>query len=333
MSDKILVTGASGFIGGFIVNEALKEGMEVWAAVRRNSSREYLTDRRIKFIELDFSSENALREQLNGHAFDYVVHAAGVTKCLRQEDFYNVNTLGTMNLVNAILSLDMPLKRLIYISSLSVFGAIKEREPHEEITDSDTPRPNTAYGWSKLKAERFLETTKAELPFVILRPTGVYGPREKDYFLMAKSIKRHVDFAVGRKRQDITFVYVKDVARAVLLSLTNGENGDKYFISDGGVYQSSAFSDLIRSELGIHWCLSVKTPVWVLRAITLACEGVSMLTGKISTLNSDKYNILRQRNWRCDISPARAKLGYEPSYDLPRGVRETIKWYKENKWL
>ena len=82
MTSKILITGASGFIGSFIVEEALNRGMEVWAAVRRTSSRRYLQDSRINFIELDFDSEERLKEQLGDHEFDYIVHAAGVTKCL-----------------------------------------------------------------------------------------------------------------------------------------------------------------------------------------------------------------------------------------------------------
>lgn len=333
MSEKILITGASGFIGGFIVEEALKHGMETWAAVRRGSSRKYLQDERIRFIELDFSDESALQKQLTEHAFDYIVHSAGVTKCLHKDDFYKVNTLGTINFVNAIMATEMPIKKFVYISSLSVFGAIKERQPYSDINNEDIPHPNTEYGRSKLKAERFLETAAKALPYVILRPTGVYGPREKDYFLMAKSIKNHVDFAVGYKRQDITFVYVKDVVQAVFLSLTKGKNAEKYFLTDGGVYSSSTFSNLIRASLGNPFCLRVKVPLWVLRAITLVSETLAMITSKVSALNSDKYNILKQRNWRCDISNTIEGLGYEPTYDLARGVKETIDWYKENKWL
>ena len=85
--EKILITGASGFIGSFIVEEALRREMEVWAAVRKSSSKEYLSDPRIHFIELNLSSEDDLRRQLEGHAFDYVVHAAGVTKCIHRDDF------------------------------------------------------------------------------------------------------------------------------------------------------------------------------------------------------------------------------------------------------
>jgi len=330
---KILITGASGFIGSYIVEEALRQGMEVWAAVRPTSSRKYLADGRINFIELDLSAPERLREQLGGHTFDYVVHAAGVTKCLRKSDFKRVNYLGTKNLVDAILAVDMPIRRFIYLSSLSVFGAIHERQPYQDIVESDFPRPNTAYGKSKLQAERYLDSIGNDFPYIILRPTGVYGPREKDYFLMAQSIAKHVDFGVGYRRQDITFVYVKDVVQAVFLAFDRGMSGRKYFLTDGEVYSSSDFSELIKRELNTGWVVRIVAPVWLLRVITFVCERYGRATGKPVTLNDDKFNILRQRNWRCDVEPTMDELGFHPRYKLDRGVKEAMAWYKDNKWL
>ncbi len=331
MKEKLLVTGASGFIGSFIVEEALRRDYDVWAAVRKSSSRQFLSDPRIHFIELDLDSTEHLLQQLKDCSFSYVVHAAGVTKCLDKADFRRINTLGTQHLVEALLALRMPLRRFVYISSLSIMGAIREEQPYREILESDTPCPNTAYGESKLAAEQWLSTQ--ELPYVILRPTGVYGPRERDYFMMAKSIKAHTDFAVGYRQQDITFVYVTDVVQAVFLAMEKGRTGRKYFLSDGEVYQSSTFSDLIRQELGNPWWIRITAPLWLLRIITFCGEWVGHLTGKVTALNNDKYNIMRQRNWRCDIEPARQELGYEPQVKLPEGVRRSIQWYKDNKWL
>ena len=330
---KILITGASGFIGSFIVEEALKRGLETWAAVRKSSSKAFLQDERIHFIELNLSSKEQLVEQLKEHHFDYVVHAAGVTKCLNKADFHRINTEGTKHLVEALLELKMPLKRFVFVSSLSVFGAIKEQMPYDEIRETDTPQPNTEYGRSKLATEQYLDSLGTRLPYIILRPTGVYGPREKDYFMMAKSIKQHIDFAVGFQRQDITFVYVTDVVQAIFLALEKGETGRKYFLSDGEVYQSTTFSDLIHEELGRPWWLRVTAPTWVLRIITFFGEYVGRMTGKVTALNNDKYNILKQRNWRCDITPARKELGFEPQVKLKEGVKRTVKWYQDNKWL
>lgn len=333
---KILITGASGFIGSAIVNKALDLGMEVWAAVRHSSSKQYLQDKRINFIELDLSSAQQMTQALSKLRFDYVVHAAGLTKALRQADFFSVNTEGTKHLVEALKSSNQELQRFVYMSSLSVFGAIKEQMPYQPIKETDTPRPNTAYGKSKWEAEKFLnglEEAGYDLPYVILRPTGVYGPREHDYYMMAKSIKEHVDFAAGWTRQDITFVYVDDVVQAVFLALDHGKKGRKYFLSDGNVYQSSTFSNLIHQELGCTWWIRVKAPIALLHVICKVCDAWGHLTGRLTALNNDKYNILRQRNWRCDIRPAVDELGFKPQWDLARGVRETIEWYKTNGWL
>lgn len=331
--NKILVTGASGFIGSFIVEEALRRDMEVWAAVRPTSSRKYLQDERIRFVELELDSRERLTQQLEGLSFDYIVHAAGATKCLDKNDFFRVNTLGTRNLVDAILALQMPIRRFIFISSLSVYGPAREEQPYQEICEQDLPVPNTAYGKSKLEAERYLDSIGNDFPYIVLRPTGVYGPREHDYFLMAKSVKNHIDCAVGFQQQDITFVYVLDLVQAVFLALDRGMSGRKYFVSDGGVYSSSAFSDYIRHELGHPWMLRLTVPVCLLRLATCIGERIGRMTGKISALNSDKYNILRQRNWRCNIEPTMDELGYHARYGLEEGVRLTIKWYKDNGWL
>ena len=341
MNPRILITGASGFIGSFIVEEALNRGFETWAAVRKSSSKAFLQDERIHFIELNLSLEAELKQQLKDIQFDYVVHAAGVTKCLHKEDFFRINTEGTKNLVRALLDLQMPLKRFVYISSLSIMGAIREEQPYREIRERDKAQPNTAYGKSKLEAEQWLVSLNKELekknekllPYVILRPTGVYGPRERDYFMMAKSIQSHTDFAVGFKQQDITFVYVTDVVQAVFLAMEKGQTGRCYFLSDGEVYQSSTFSDLIRKELGNPWWIRITAPLWLLRIITFCGEYIGHMTGKVTALNNDKYNIMKQRNWRCDINPARQELGYEPQVKLEEGVRRSIAWYKKNKWL
>lgn len=329
---NILITGATGFIGGFIVDEALSRGMQVWVAVRPTSSRKYLSDPRIQFLELNLSNKEQMKRQMDGLRFDYVVHAAGATKCLHAEDFFRSNTEGTKNLVQALMEQQMPLKRFVFVSSLSVYGPVAEQQPYREICGNDTPQPNTAYGRSKLAAEQYIESIEG-FPYVILQPTGVYGPRERDYFMMAKSIKSHTDFSVGYKPQDLTFVYVLDVVQAIFLALDCQKTGGKYMLSDGEVYSSRTFSDLIHRELGHPWLLRIKAPIWLLRIITFCGEHIGRMTGKISALNNDKYNIMKQRNWRCDIKPAMSELGYKPKYQLDEGVRLTIKWYKENNWL
>lgn len=343
---NLLITGASGFIGSFIVEEGLKKGYQVWAGIRRSSSKKYLKDPRIHFIELDFNNPEKLEAQLNDHKaangnWDYIIHAAGATKCLNREDFFRTNYEGTRIFADTLRKLDMIPKQFVFVSSLSVYGAIREtpvQNPgnspwiYAPIREDDTPSPNTAYGQSKLKAEEYIKSLP-DFPYVILRPTGVYGPREKDYFLMAQSIKQHSDFAVGYRPQEITFVYVQDLVDAIFCAISSGVTQRAYFISDGQVYHSQDFSDLIQKELGIKWLLRIKAPIFLLKAICSISEAISKVTGKISTLNGDKFHILCQRNWQCDIEPARKEIGYQPRILLAEGVKRTIAWYKKEGWL
>jgi UDP-glucose 4-epimerase len=336
MAASILITGASGFIGSFLVQEALKRKFTVWAGVRASSSRKYLRERKIHFIELDFAHPNELRAMLSGYKgtyakFDYIIHCAGLTKTNNPANFDKVNYLQTKYFIDTLIDLNMVPKQFIFLSSLSVYGAIHEQD-YAEITEDDTPHPNTAYGISKQKAELYIQSIPG-FPYIIYRPTGVYGPRETDYYLMARSIKQHFDFSVGFKRQDITFVYVKDLVNAVFFGIEKGVTHRTYFVSDGNVYQSRAFSDLIRKELGNPFVIRIKCPLFLLKAISLFAEFIAGLWGKVSTLNSDKYRIMKQRNWRCDISSIREELGYTPEYSLEEGVKETIAWYKNEGWL
>lgn len=347
---KILITGASGFVGSFLVEKALELGFDTWAVLRKTSSKEYLTDPRIHFIELDLGNDAVLTQQLSEHAaqhgaFDYVIHAAGATKAPNEAAFRRTNTEGTLRLARTLLDLQLLNGRFVFVSSLSVVGAVAENpirqadgtvaqglDRYRAITDADTPQPNTAYGRSKLDAERALATLEG-LDFVTLRPTGVYGPRERDYFLMADSIKKHIDFAVGYTPQALTFIYVRDLVDACFLALHRGERGRCYFLSDGEVYDSRAFSDLLQQEMGVKWVVHIKAPVWFLHAVCQVSTWISKCTGKMSTLNMDKFQLLRQRNWICDITPAQQDLGYAPQWTLSRGVPEAVAWYKAEGWI
>lgn len=357
---KLLITGASGFIGSHLVDEALERGFEVYAGVRATSSRRYLQDSRIRFAVLDMDNEAELQRQLQVFRqsigkWDYIIHAAGVTKSVHKEDFDEVNFEDTRRLVECLKSESMVPHRFIYLSSLSVFGPVRERRvsPHpvmpvspdvplsavslkvscfEPICGHDRPVPNTLYGDSKVLAEDYLQDLQ-DFPWIIFRPTGVYGPRERDYFLMAESVRRHVDVSVGFTPQEITFVYVKDLAQAVFLAIEKEALHRAYFVSDGSVYSSRAFSDLLQKELQIKRVIHVKLPLCCLKVVSLLAEKLAAALGKSCTLNSDKYKIMKQRNWQCDIRPLVEELGYRPHYPLERGVKEAVRWYKQQKWL
>ena len=340
---RLLVTGAAGFIGSFLSEGGLERGFEVWAGVRKNSSRQYITNDAMKFATIDLGCRASLRAELlrvkaEFGGWDYIIHAAGATKCRKREDFFRTNLEGTKMLVEELMSLDMQPKMFVYISSLSVFGPIREdiskgsAHLYSPISETDTPNPDTAYGLSKLSAERWLDTLES-FPHIVLRPTGVYGPREKDYFLMAKSIKQHIDFSVGYKKQVLTFVYVRDLVNAAFLALEKGKSGRKYFVTDGYEYDGRDFSDLLQRELGVKAVLHIKAPLWFLKSVCFCAEKISALTKRASTLNGDKYKIMKQRNWMCSIAPIESELGYRAEYPLERGVKEAVEWYKKEGWI
>lgn len=333
---KIIITGASGFIGSFLVQKALDLGWKVWAGIRKSSSREYLQDNRIKFIDLEFSSVDRLTGQLSDFVekygeIDYIIHNAGVTKCLNRDDFDKINFKYTANLIEAINAANISLKKFVLMSSLSAYG-IGDEVNYTPIKADDIPNPNTAYGESKIKAERFLEE-KAHFPYVIMRPTGVYGPREKDYFLMLKTVKSGLDVGAGFKNQHLTFIYVKDLVEAVFLALRSPIQNKGYFVADGDVYTDKEYTALVKKILGKKYVLSLKVPLSVLKIVSVVSEEISKFTKKPSTLNRDKYKIMKQRNWECDITPLIKDLGFSPKYTLERGLRESVEWYKQNQWL
>lgn len=341
----ILITGASGFIGSFLCEEGLKRGMDTWAGMREHSSRKWLQQEKLQFAFLDMTKPEVLAQQLAKYKerigkWDVIIHAGGATKCLHPEDFDRNNFECTKNFVTALSDLDMLPAQFLYVSSLSVLGPIKQEMVdgnYQDMLDTDEPQPNTAYGESKVKSEKWLKEFAQQSPlnYTIFRPTGVYGPREKDYYLMAQNIKAHIDFGAGFKPQVITFVYVRDLVAAIFAAIGKADiaNGKIYHVSDGCNYSSRAFSDLIQQELGIKGVLHITAPLWFLRAVCSVGNAISLMTKKIGTLNNDKYKILCQRNWQCDITPIQRDLGYNPEWQLERGVKECMAWYKANGWL
>ncbi|MDR1883652.1 MAG: NAD(P)-dependent oxidoreductase [Prevotella sp.] len=333
---RILITGASGFIGSFLVEKALAKGYETWAGIRESSSREYLRDSRIRFIDLVFNDKDKLAGQLSEFAsqhgkFDYIIHNAGVTKCLDPDDFDRVNFRYTANFIDALKTAGATPDKFILMSSLSAFGTGDE-ENYTSVKATDTPNPNTAYGKSKLKAETYLQATNG-FPYIILRPTGVYGPREKDYFLMLKTVKSGLDVGAGFKPQHLTFIYVKDLVEAAYLALESKIQDGAYFVADGDVYTDKQYTQLVKETIGKKHVLSLKIPLWLLKIISAIAEDISGLRKKPSTLNRDKYKIMKQRNWECDIAPLVNDLHFSPGYNLKQGLKESLKWYMENGWL
>lgn len=336
MNPKLVVIGAGGFIGSFLIEEAIHRGFDTWAGVRPSTARTYLDQPELSFVELTFDHPATLLAQLTAikqqiGKWDYIVYNLGATKCRKSGDFERINYQYLRLFVETLIQLEMQPTLFVFMSSLSAYGAGDERH-YTPIQPTDTPRPNTHYGKSKLRAEQYLQA-ESHLPYIILRPTGVYGPRERDYLLMMKSIKKGVDFEAGLRPQRLTFIYVKDLVQAIFLAIDSGLSHRAYFVTDGANYTTADFRQCIARALHKRHTLSIKLPLFLLKAATSLCSCYTSLTGKATTLNNDKYHILKQRNWLCNISPIQEELGYTPQYTLQRGVEECVAWYKKEGWL
>lgn len=332
---RVLVVGAGGFIGGFMAAESLRRGYDTYVAVRESTSRRYLRDERLHFLQLDYDDEASLAPSLRaalpeGQSWDYIVYNLGATKCVNFADFNRINYLYLCNFVAALREARMIPGRFLYMSSLSALG------PGDEVgyapLDSRTiPSPNTRYGVSKIKAETFLETC-ADIPWIIFRPTGVYGPHEKDYLMMIESIDKHFDFGVGFRTQMLTFIYVEDLVSAVFDALPSPATlKKKYIISEPKAYTQKEFRRLTSELLGGRWVIPLRLPLWVVYAASVVAERWGTFKGRPSTLNRDKFKIMKQRNWNCDVSDAVADFGFTARFPLPKGLALTIEAYLQAK--
>jgi nucleoside-diphosphate-sugar epimerase len=335
--EKILITGASGFIGGFLVKEALDRGYEVCAGVRAGSNRTNLQDPRIRCIDLKYDDPKALAGQLAEYVagqgdWRYVIHNAGLTKTTDREDFFRVNAGYTRHLIEALDSAGCKPGKFLLMSSLSSYGK-GDAQTLQPIRPDDPQLPDSAYGKSKLEAECAVRY-QSPFPYVILRPTGVYGPGEKDYFMEIKSIQAGFDFTAGLRPQHISFIYVKDLAGAALDVLENEAIINRhYFVSDGQAYTDTEFARIIQHILQKKRLLRVRIPMGLVFLACLCSEWTGKLRGKAMTLNRDKYRILKGRNWLCDAAPLWHDLHSAPAYDLRRGLEECIDWYRTQGWL
>ena len=339
MNEKVLITGASGFIGHHLVQAALLKGFEVHAAVRRSSDISNLkvlddnstNSRPLVFVYPDYSSKELLIPMLQEGGYSYIIHAAGVTRAKSPEAYNLVNAEYTLNLAQAAFEADIPLKRFVFLSSLAALGPI-EYTDQQPIIESTKPNPVTSYGKSKLLAEKLVKGVKG-LPLTIIRPTAVYGPGEKDIFIVFETLSKGLDLYIGNKPQRFSFVYAKDLVDATLAALSEeGKNVSIYNISDGQQYDRYELAKLF-GEISGKKSYRVHLPVGLIRIVASLLESFATFSKNMPVLNKEKINELTAANWNCSIKAANDNLHYIPQYNLREGLVETLSWYKENKWL
>lgn len=327
---RLLVVGAGGFIGGFICKEGASRGMKVTAAVRETTSRRYLDTPGLDFLVLDYDDPAQIEQALrDSQPWDYIIYNLGATKAATFPEFNLVNYEYLRRFVEALKKTGRVASRFLFMSSLSALGPGDEKG-YAPLTTETSPNPNTRYGLSKIKAEQYLEY-QSGIPYIIFRPTGVYGPHEKDYLMMVKSIDSHFDFGVGYKRQMLTFIYVDDLVGGMFDALAAGVEGKKYIISEERAYTQKEFRRIVAEELGKKWVIPVRLPLWAAWVASFVAEKIGHFRAKPSTLNRDKFKIMKQRNWNADISEAQRDFGFKTRFPLRDGIRETVKAYRQGR--
>lgn len=325
---RLLVVGAGGFIGGFICREGLARGMEVTAAVRESTSRRHLTDPALRFLVLDYDDPAQMEKAVGASGpWDHIIYNLGATKAATFPEFNLVNYGYLRSFVEVLKKTGRVPSRFLFMSSLSALGPGDEKN-YTPLDSSMVPAPNTRYGLSKVKAEQYLEY-QSGIPYIIFRPTGVYGPHEKDYLMMIKSIDSHFDFGVGFRTQMLTFIYVDDLVGAMFDAIASGVERKKYIISEERSYTQKEFRRIVAGELGTRWVIPIRLPLWMTWAASYVAEKIGNFRAKPSTLNRDKFKIMKQRNWNADVSDAQRDFGFKTRFPLRDGIRETVRAYRE----
>lgn len=326
---RILITGASGFIGGFLVEEGLRRGWEVTAAVRPSSDKRWLQDPNIRFVELNFGNEAHLQKKLSAAGrFDYVIHNAGSTKEPSRERYFAANFENTKRFADALRKEGLAPDKFLYVSSLAAVGPT--RYDHV-LKPGQTPRPVTFYGESKLASEEYLASL-SDFPWAAVQPTAVFGPREKGIYLAIKLAAKGWAFQIGTQPQRLSFIYVKDLVRLMYAALLHGHSGKRYLVTDGKSYANTEVSKAVEAVTNRR-AIQLKVPLSLVRVVAGVSEIAGKIKGEVPPLNREKLPELAAESWICDMSETFGDLHFQPQYDLYSGMEETIQWYKNNRWL
>ncbi|MFB3885840.1 MAG: NAD-dependent epimerase/dehydratase family protein [Thermodesulfobacteriota bacterium] len=325
---KVLVTGATGFIGSHLVEALLQKGAEVRCLLRKRSDRTWLKNLPIEMVYGDCNDTASLEEAVKG--VDQVFHLAGVTKAIEDRIYFEVNALGTENIIHACLKNNPHLRRFIYLSSQAAAGPCQNGEAKKE---SDRCEPVSAYGHSKRMGEEFALAHQHEFPILILRPSAVYGPRDRDIYAFFKLLAKRIKPCLSGQDQHVSLCYVHDIVQAILLAAEVQEsNGQIFFLSDGCDYRLEEIGNIFAQAMGVN-PVSIRVPEWMILGIASLSEYLSRLSGKPPLLNKGKVEEMIQKNWICDITKAKTLLGFEPRFNLFQGAKLTFEWYRKENWL
>ena len=325
---KVLVTGGTGFIGSHLTESLLEQGHAVTCLVRDPKSLGWLS----KLDAEPVVGDCTLPETLGGavECASIVIHVAGLTKAKRSKTYYAVNHIGTRNMLEACARCNPPIEKFILVSSLAAAGPSLDGRP---VQDSDTPHPVSDYGRSKLLAEQEALAHRDHFPVTILRPPAVYGPRDRDMLEVFLWAKRGLSAEIAGRQRWLQFCYVGDLVAALSLAVEKQtQNASIYYPAEERPYSWSEFRQALLSTGGVK-TRTVKVPYFVAWLIGLVSEAGSLFAGRPALTNRQKVREASQAYWLCDVNKARAELGFEAAFPLPRGLEITWRWYRDNKWL
>jgi len=325
---KVLVTGASGFIGSTLVDQLSKDPhiTEVRALLRSTSSRENLAGLSYKEAMGSLSDRKSLEKAMSG--VDVVYHLAGVTAALNVEGYMIPNAQGTE--VLGQVAKECQVKRVVYVSSLAAGGPGRPNHPRQELED---PSPVSLYGKSKLEGEKRLVASGA--PCMIIRPPMVYGPKDKDVLVIIKTVASRLAPRIEgpRGQKFYSIIHSEDLCRAIrhLSKIENLKSGEVFYVGENVQYTYQQIIQSMSEALGVK-PLSFVLPQSAMKILANSMGVLSRLTGKVYPLNPDKFYEIAVDYWTCDPTKANA-TGWSAEISLATGMKETVRWYRQRNWL
>lgn len=321
-----LITGASGFIGSHLRESLLADGYDVVALTRPGSPEPKVG----RAAAVDYGSPESLERVLESERPELIFHVAGVTKGVTYDDFRRGNVVPTQNLLDAARRVHPGLSRFVHVSSLTAYGPSTPEEPKREV---DPREPVEHYGRSKLEAEEVVEAVGDDLPWTIIRPPTVYGPRDVDAYQLFKLAWQRLNVFYGNHDRYLSAVYVDDLVAGIRQAATHeATRGRGYFLCDGRPMTWAEFQQYI-VEVSGRRALKLLLPAFLLDVSAVFGELMTRIDGKPRLFNRQKAKLGHQLAWTCRHDAAREDFGYRPSVDVSEGVRRTFDWYRAEGWL
>lgn len=333
---KSFVTGATGFVGSHLVEALLARGDHVTCLVRSQAKADRLfpTDKPA-FVSGDLSDRAALCRACA--EADLVFHLAGLTAARDRAEFFAVNEGGTRAVIDAVREAAPGIRRFLYVSSLAAAGPTARGRT---LTEEAPPRPVSAYGASKLAGEVAAKTSG--LPWAVVRPPAVYGPRDVELLRVFKLARLGVHIVLGDGNQELSFVHVTDLASALLRVAADGSDRATYFVCHPETVTSREFVGEVRRAVR-HSAgkqqrapgrpLTVAVPAWIARPVLATSGALAKIVGRRTLLSADKANELLAEAWTCSPAAIERDTGWSATIPLATGLEDTAAWYRQHGWL